>query len=205
MKINTKIFSLSLSLQNRGNSQHARVKMFPDELDIGCVPFGIPCKRFILIVNPFMIPIAVQFTVGEDGDEIPLVLNVNDADGLPVITVKDYISAMIAMAEEELDPYAVEEPTVQLVSRSDSLLSYRSVSTEESTCSSYFEEEILGEQGNFISLYNTLNKVLYHLLPSSRENTRFRIYHYKEVRRSTSFRAERGRRVCCQCDFRCAT
>uniref|UniRef100_A0A0K8TXD1 Hydrocephalus-inducing n=1 Tax=Bactrocera latifrons TaxID=174628 RepID=A0A0K8TXD1_BACLA len=133
----------------RGHSQHARVKMFPDELDIGCVPFGIPCKRFILLVNPFMIPVALQFTVGEDGDEIPLVLNVNDADGLPVITVKDYISAMIAMAEEEFEPNAVEEPTVQLVSRSDSLLSYRSVSTEESTCSTYFEEEILEKIPDF--------------------------------------------------------
>ncbi|XP_011188801.1 uncharacterized protein LOC105216146 [Zeugodacus cucurbitae] len=128
----------------RGHSLHARVKMFPDELDIGYVPFGIPCKRFILLVNPFMMPVALQFTVGEDGDETPLVLNVNDADGLPVITVKDYISAMIAMAEEEFDPYAYEgEQTVQLVSKSESLLSYRSVSTEQSTCSTYFEEEIL--------------------------------------------------------------
>lgn len=127
--------------------------MFPDELDIGYVPFGIPCKRFILIVNPFMVPVAVQFSVGEDGDEIPLVLNVNDADGLPVITVKDYISAMIAMAEEELDPYAFEEPTVQLISKSESLLSFRSVSTEKSTCSTYFEEEILGEHCNSLLLF----------------------------------------------------
>ncbi|CAD7000193.1 unnamed protein product [Ceratitis capitata] len=127
----------------KGHSLHARVKMFPDELYIGHVPFGIPCKRFILIVNPLMVPVAVQFSVEQDGDEIPLVLNVDDADGLPVITVKDYITAMISMAEEEIDAHPLEDQVIQLTSKEESLLSYRSVSTEISTCSSYFEEQII--------------------------------------------------------------
>ncbi|XP_067624734.1 uncharacterized protein [Eurosta solidaginis] len=127
----------------KGQSIHARLKIFPDVLQFGVVPFGIPCKRLVLLVNPFMVPVTVQVTVGDDGDETPLVLNVEDADGLQPITVKDYVTAMLEMANEKNYDNEAEEHTIELISKTDSMLSYRSVSTANSSCSSDFDSQIL--------------------------------------------------------------
>ncbi|XP_036329834.1 uncharacterized protein LOC118741975 [Rhagoletis pomonella] len=141
----------------KGHSINARLKMFPEVLEYGTIPFGIPCKRLMLLVNPFLVPVAVQVTVGEDGEETPLVLNVDNADGLQPITVKDYIAAMMAMSDDEDDKGSQGERTIELISKTDSLPSYRSVGTEISTCSSHFEEEVLDAIPDFA--FTIVNKI----------------------------------------------
>ncbi|XP_053960537.1 uncharacterized protein LOC128864803 [Anastrepha ludens] len=141
----------------KGHSLPARLKIFPPVLEYGCIPFGIPRKRLLLLVNPFLVPVTAQVTVGDDGDEIPLVLNVEDADGLQPITVKDYTAAMLAMSQRSNDTENSTQRTVELTSKSDSLESYRSVSTEISTCSTYFEDEVLNVIPDFA--FTIVNKI----------------------------------------------
>lgn len=159
MKIYLKIYFLK-----RGYSQQARCKCFPDIVDFGQIPVALPQRRLALIRNPLAVPITVQLSVPHDGYEIPLVLNIQNVNTPTPINVNDPVHFLTEILQNEYnhksegqneDEYIekehkrekdkdIEKCKQDLLDRTSSTQSIRSVEDECSSYSTEFEEMTLG-------------------------------------------------------------
>lgn len=110
-------------------------------IELGTIPVGVPQKRFLLVINPLSVPCAIQCSFKDDGEDPPLVLNIDDVDDLLPITVKDPIrDELFHEAHEEIED---DCPSVHLFSPVPSQCSYKSVEDDTSVFSSEFETQIM--------------------------------------------------------------
>ncbi|XP_055919956.1 uncharacterized protein LOC129951691 [Eupeodes corollae] len=85
-KLNFKIKSGDfLWILLRGVSLPTKVTLFPEIYDFGDIPICIPQKGSVEIFNPLPVPIMVDPTIFDDGDETPLILCVDNLN-LPLDT-----------------------------------------------------------------------------------------------------------------------
>ncbi|XP_065356796.1 uncharacterized protein LOC135951140 [Calliphora vicina] len=150
----------------KGYSKHVRVKCFPDIIDLGVTPIAMPQKRLVLLMNPLTVPLTVQCTVKDDGNEIPLVLNTRNVEEHLPITVNDPFHYLQQCTKADSDPentlsgieelkfqFGFDEPQI-------SLMSVRSQMEDNSSCSSEFEKlalDLIPDMAhNFVSYLKTI-------------------------------------------------
>ncbi|KAL9924984.1 uncharacterized protein ACN2A1_010385 [Glossina fuscipes fuscipes] len=137
----------------KGTSRKVYCRAFPEMLSLGLLPVAVPQRRLIMILNPISVPITVQFSIKDDGTEVPLVLNIQDVNEHLPIDVLDPIEHMRVCVEEERKPM----PEISdIVVRDDagtptSGLTVRSVQEDSSSISVAFEDTLLGKLTNNLS------------------------------------------------------
>ncbi|KNC22402.1 hypothetical protein FF38_04659, partial [Lucilia cuprina] len=134
------------SMLIKGYSQHIRVKCFPDIVDYGEIPIAIPQKRLVLLMNPLTVPITVQCTVRNDGNETPLILNARNIEEHLPITVNDpFYYAQLSAKAENIDGSVLSELEdlefkFDCEGPENSVISVRSLMDDNSSCSSEFDK-----------------------------------------------------------------
>uniref|UniRef100_A0A1A9W0K3 Uncharacterized protein n=1 Tax=Glossina brevipalpis TaxID=37001 RepID=A0A1A9W0K3_9MUSC len=132
----------------KGHCRKVYCRAFPEMLSLGLLPVAVPQRRLIMILNPISVPITVQFSIKDDGVEIPLVLNIQDVNEHLPIDVLDPIEHMRMCAEEEKKPFVPE--VCNYVVRYDtgtptSGRTVHSIEDDNSSFSSEFEGTLLEE------------------------------------------------------------
>ncbi|KAH8361013.1 hypothetical protein KR093_010871, partial [Drosophila rubida] len=126
----------------KGTGQNVQLRTFPQLVEFGTVPFAVPQKRFMLLMNPLAVPITLQVHATEDGEEQPLVFNIRDTIKILPITVRDPIRELQRAHEDLLEEVDLTlQP--ELATNDYDLLSEKSYNANESVYSSEFEEEIM--------------------------------------------------------------
>ncbi|ALC39538.1 CG15824 [Drosophila busckii] len=126
----------------KGTGQHVQLRTFPQLVEFGSIPIAVPQKRFMLLMNPLAVPITLQVTTTDDGEEQPLVLNIRDSTEMLPITVRDPIKHLQKTNDElreEVD--LTQDFEFQLNEQEE--LSVKSYSQNESIYSAEFEEEVM--------------------------------------------------------------
>ncbi|KAH8266486.1 hypothetical protein KR044_004226, partial [Drosophila immigrans] len=137
----------------KGTGQNVQLRTFPQLVEFGTIPFGVPQKRFMLLMNPLAVPITLQVQSTEDGEEQPLVLNIRDSNKILPITVRDPIKELQRAHEDMLEDVDLTQHP-QVSSTDYDLLSEKSYSTNESVYSSDFEEQVMGKSlTTYVSCY----------------------------------------------------
>ncbi|XP_034101229.1 uncharacterized protein LOC117565950 isoform X2 [Drosophila albomicans] len=126
----------------KGTGQNVQLRTFPQLVEFGTVPFAVPQKRFMLLMNPLAVPITLQVHATEDGEEQPLIFNIRDSSKILPITVRDPIKELQRAHEDILEDVDLTLDA-RLSSIENDLLSEKSYVVNESEYSSEFEEEVM--------------------------------------------------------------
>ncbi|EDW03468.1 GH10488 [Drosophila grimshawi] len=130
------------NVQIKGTGQHIQLRTFPELVEFGSIPFAVPQKRFMLLMNPLSVPITLQVTVNDDGAEQPLVFNIRDPIEMLPITIRDPIKHMQETYIDLCDNTEIDQ-NIEFNGSQDDLLSVHSVSVNDSEYSVQFEENVL--------------------------------------------------------------
>ncbi|EDW13046.2 uncharacterized protein Dmoj_GI18006 [Drosophila mojavensis] len=125
----------------KGLGQHIQLRTFPQLVEFGTIPFGVPQKRFMLLMNPLAVPITLQVKPTEDGLEQPLVFNIRESDVLP-ITIRDPIRQLQQVHEDLLAETDLND-NIEITDVELEQQSVKSLSINESEYSLQFEEAIM--------------------------------------------------------------
>ncbi|XP_030565461.1 uncharacterized protein LOC115765868 isoform X2 [Drosophila novamexicana] len=127
----------------KGVGQHVQLRTFPQLVEFGSIPFAVPQKRLMLLMNPLAVPITMQVTATDDGSEQPLVFNIRDSTEMLPITIRDPIKHLQQVHEDLRGPnYDVNEK-IELSTVEPDMLSEKSLTINESVYSLQFEEDII--------------------------------------------------------------
>lgn len=121
-----------------------QLRTFPQLVEFGSIPFAIPQKRFMLLMNPLAVPITLQVQTSDDGEEQPLVFNIREPSKILPITIKDPIKEL-QFAKEDMMAGPEPECNIEFSTREPDEKSVHSISVNESVYSLDFEENVLGK------------------------------------------------------------
>lgn len=138
----------NLRIHFSGVGTPVQLRTFPQLVEFGSIPFAIPQKRFMLLMNPLAVPITLQVQTTEDGEEQPLVFNIREPSKILPITIKDPIKEL-QFAKEDMMADPEPECNIEFTTREPEEQSIHSVSINESVYSVDFEENVLGESQKF--------------------------------------------------------
>ncbi|XP_064539581.1 uncharacterized protein LOC135429246 isoform X1 [Drosophila montana] len=127
----------------KGIGQHVQLRTFPQLVEFGSIPFAVPQKRFMLLMNPLAVPITLQVTAVDDGLEQPLVFNIRDSTEMLPITIKDPIKQLQQVHEDLRSPNYDANEKIELTTAEPDMMSEKSLSVNDSVYSIEFEEDIM--------------------------------------------------------------
>lgn len=133
---------LYYNVQIRGTGQHVQLRTFPQLVEFGTIPFAVPQKRFMLLMNPLAVPITLQVHATEDGEEQPLVFNIRETNNILPITVRDPIKELQRAHEDLLEDIDTDQ-RIELTSMGYDLQSEKSCTVNDSVYSLEFEEDVM--------------------------------------------------------------
>ncbi|KAH8409413.1 hypothetical protein KR222_002720, partial [Zaprionus bogoriensis] len=126
----------------KGSGQNVQLRTFPHLVEFGTIPFAVPQKRFMLLMNPLAVPITLQVYATEDGEEQPLVFNIRDSSKVLPITIKDPIKDLQKAHEDMLADVDLST-NIQITTSDTEVQSVHSYELNDSVYSLDFEESVM--------------------------------------------------------------